>query len=154
MRLIINGKEAQKGMEVTTFRGETYILDGWRAPGERFGGMNGKVYCIPQKDYENNTPNFTEWYPGVIGGKFVKTRTIIISAGMTMEFEAIRTDAPDDIILKQLEENSSMMEELIPIPDSYGTLKKCGYFVDVLGNQDTLSRSEIEADREFDFYDL
>ena len=72
MKLIINGKEAEKGMEVTTFRGEKYILSGWRAPGQMFGGMNGKVYCKTKEDYEQNTPWCNEWYPSVIGGKFVE----------------------------------------------------------------------------------
>lgn len=72
MILMINGKEATKGMEVTTFRGETYILDGWRAPNEINGGMNGKVYCKTKEDYENNSLYCHEWYPSVIGAQFVE----------------------------------------------------------------------------------
>lgn len=72
MKLIINGQEAKEGMEVTTFRGETYILTGWREPGQRCGGMNGKVYCKTKEDYEANTIWNNEWYPSVIGGKFVE----------------------------------------------------------------------------------
>ena len=67
MILFINGEEAKLNMEVTTFRGEKYILTGWRAPGEICGGQNGKVYCKSQEDFEKNTPYSNEWYPGVIG---------------------------------------------------------------------------------------
>ena len=72
MRLIINGQEAVKGMEVTTFRGETYVLTDWRAPNEKFGGMNGKVYCKTKEAYEANSMYGYEWYPSVIGGEFVE----------------------------------------------------------------------------------
>jgi hypothetical protein len=72
MKLLINGKEAKEGMEVTTFRGEIYILTGWRAPNERLGGMNGKVYCKSKEDYENNKFGCCEWYPSVIGGEFIE----------------------------------------------------------------------------------
>lgn len=72
MKLIINGKAAIKGMEVTTFRGEKYILSDWRAPGEICGGMNGKVYCKTKEAYESNSIFGNEFYPGVIGGKFVE----------------------------------------------------------------------------------
>jgi len=73
MKLMINGEEAVKGMEVTTFRGEKYILSGWRAPGEICGGMNGKVYCKTKEDYEAKKFGCErEWYPGVIDGKFVE----------------------------------------------------------------------------------
>lgn len=72
MKLMINGKEATKGMEVTTFDGEKYILIDWRAPSERYGGMNGKVYCQTKERFENNGFHCNEWYPSVIGGKFVE----------------------------------------------------------------------------------
>lgn len=70
MVLFINGEEARLNMEVTTFRGETYILTGWRAPGEICGGQNGKVYCKSKEDFEKNTVWCNEWYPSVIGGEF------------------------------------------------------------------------------------
>lgn len=73
MKLMINGQEATKGMEVTTFRGEKYILSGWRAPGEICGGMNGKVYCKTKEAYEKNDMFCNEWYPSVIGGEFVES---------------------------------------------------------------------------------
>lgn len=72
MKLMINGKEATKGMEVTTFRGEKYILMDWRAPGERLGGMSGKVYCQTKEEFESNSIFGNEWYPSVIGGEFVE----------------------------------------------------------------------------------
>ena len=78
MILFINGEEAKLNMEVTTFRGEKYILTGWRAPGEICGGQNGKVYCKSQEDFEKNTPYSNEWYPGVIGGEFKYVETNIL----------------------------------------------------------------------------
>ena len=72
MTLLINGQKATKGQEVTTFRGETYILTGWRAPGELNGGMNGKVYCKTKEHYEEKTVWEREFYPSVINGKFVE----------------------------------------------------------------------------------
>lgn len=72
MKLMVNGMEATVGMEVTTFRGEPYILTDWRAPGEICGGSRGKVYCKTKEDYESDRPFSCEWYPSVIGGEFVK----------------------------------------------------------------------------------
>lgn len=65
--LMVAGVPAKKGMEVTTFRGEKAILVDWRAPGERCGGMNGKVYCQTEGSQHTN-----EWYPSVIKAKFVQ----------------------------------------------------------------------------------
>ena len=71
-KLLINGREAVKGMEVTTVRGEKYILQGWREPGAICGGMTGKVYCQTIADYNAGTLYCFEWYPTVIGGEFVE----------------------------------------------------------------------------------
>lgn len=48
MKLIINGMEAIKGMEVTTFRGEKYILTGWKEPhkASSAGGCSAKRKTI------------------------------------------------------------------------------------------------------------
>lgn len=63
MDLIINGKPAVKGQEVTTFRGETGILTGWSEPHKP--SSSGKVYVKTSGDWDNM------WYPEVINGKFV-----------------------------------------------------------------------------------
>ena len=48
--------------------------------------------------------------------KLTKFRTIKISAGMTQEFEIINTNAPDNVILKQLMYLSDCQENLQRIP--------------------------------------
>lgn len=68
MKLMINGMEATKGMEVTTFRGEKYILTGWKEPHK--ASSTGRVCCKTKNDCENDTEWVHEWFPGVIGGKF------------------------------------------------------------------------------------
>ena len=70
MKLIINGKEAYKGMEVETRRGEKYILTGWKEP--TYEGKSGRVYCKTKQDYENRKFRTNEWFAGVIGGEFVE----------------------------------------------------------------------------------
>jgi len=63
MELYVNGKLAQKGQEVTTFRGEKAILTGWKEPHKT--SSTGKVYITKIKTgYEG------EYYPSVINAKF------------------------------------------------------------------------------------
>ena len=68
MKLMINGIEATKGMEVTTFRGGKYVLTGWQEPYKT--SSTGRVYCKPKDDYENGTGWDYEWFPSVVGGSF------------------------------------------------------------------------------------
>lgn len=64
MQLMIDGKPAEVGMKVKDFRGEEHTLVGWREPHK--SSSTGRVYCKTEgKEYTN------EWFPGVIGGKFV-----------------------------------------------------------------------------------
>lgn len=59
MTLMINGKPAEKGQEVETFRGEKGILVGWKEPAH--SSSSGRVYVqLEGHDFQN------EWYPGVI----------------------------------------------------------------------------------------
>lgn len=67
MKLLVNGKPAEKGMEVTTFRGEKYILEDWREPHK--AGSTGRVYCKKKGELFHN-----EWFPGVIGAEFVERK--------------------------------------------------------------------------------
>lgn len=61
--LLIKGERARKGMEVTDFRGDKFVLTDWKKPGIS-AGPNGKVYC------NNSEGESFEWYPSVIFGKF------------------------------------------------------------------------------------
>ena len=55
--LMINGKPAEIGQEVTMHSGEVGILEGWREPHKP--SSTGRVYV-----------NGNEYFPSVIGGKF------------------------------------------------------------------------------------
>lgn len=55
--LIINGKPAKVGQEVTMHNGQTGILEGWKEP--THPASTGRVY-VDGKEY----------FPSVIGGKF------------------------------------------------------------------------------------
>jgi len=61
MKLYINGTPAVKGQEVTTFRGEQYILVGWREP--QHSGSTGRVYI-------RNENGEREFFPSVVDGRF------------------------------------------------------------------------------------
>lgn len=83
----------------------------------------------------------------------MKERVIKISAGMTGEFEIIKTDATDEVIEKQLAENSRLEEEGKVIDDPYGIIKEHGYKIDLVGSQDDIELDEVIIDFEFDYYD-
>ena len=83
----------------------------------------------------------------------MKEKVVKISAGMTGEFEVIKTDATDETIEKQLAENSILEEEGKVIDDPYGIIKEYGYKIDLVGRQDDIDLDEIEIDAEFDYYD-
>ena len=63
MKLMIKGKEATVGMEVTDFRGDKAKLLSWREPHKP--SSSGRVYV----KWENGGTG--ESYPGVFGGEFV-----------------------------------------------------------------------------------
>lgn len=65
MVLEIEGIVAVKGMPVATNRGEIGILTGWREPHKP--SSSGRVHV----QLEGNSYQ-SEFFPGVIGGKFVK----------------------------------------------------------------------------------
>lgn len=62
MKLIIKGKEATVGMEVTSFRGEKAKLISWTEPHKP--SSSGRVYV----EWENGSTG--ECFPSVIGGNF------------------------------------------------------------------------------------
>ena len=82
-------------------------------------------------------------------------RIIKVFAGMTGEFELIKTDAPDCIIEEQLERNSKKAEECIPIHNPYNIMEKNGYSVEIMGCQDDFSDEESSAMafKEYDYYE-
>ena len=78
-------------------------------------------------------------------------RIVKISAGMTMEYEIISTNAPDKLIEVQLTENSNKQENGIAITNPYNIIQANGYIVKVMGCQDDFDDNEIEIDAEFDY---
>jgi hypothetical protein len=64
MKLMINGQPARVGMGVEDFRGNKYILTGWREPHKP--SSTGRVYVKESPD------DFaSEYFPSVVGGEFV-----------------------------------------------------------------------------------
>lgn len=83
-------------------------------------------------------------------------RTIKITAGMTQEFEIIWTDAPNELIEKQLAYNGKLETEGKVIDNSYGIIEENGYTVNALGSNDSMTYEDLEEviiDEEFDYYD-
>lgn len=86
----------------------------------------------------------------------MKFRNIKITAGMTMEYEIISTNAPDDVIEKQLKENSCLEEEGEAINNPYEVIEAMGYKAICIGSQDDFDfddLKEMNVEAEFDYYD-
>lgn len=77
-------------------------------------------------------------------------RTVCITAGMTFEFEIIRTNAPKELIEEQLRKNCSD-EENGETVDAYGLLEKQGYVVMAIGSHDSMDMPQ-DAEQ-YDYYD-
>ena len=83
-------------------------------------------------------------------------RTIKITARMTQEFEIIWTDAPNELIEKQLAYNGKLETEGKVIDNPYGIVEENGYTVNALGSNDSMTYEDLEeviVDEEFDYYD-
>lgn len=80
-------------------------------------------------------------------------RTIKIVAGMMGEYEIIRTNAPDEVIEKQLANTNQMQENGKEIADTYGFIKAEGYICNILGCQDDFDEEQLIIDKDFDYYD-
>lgn len=76
-------------------------------------------------------------------------RKIKLYAGMTSEYEIISTNAPDELIIRQM--TATIQSDAT---DPYGIIEEAGYNVDVLGCQDDYDDGEIVVDKEFDYYRL
>lgn len=96
MILIVNNKVAHIGMEVSDFRGNKYILTGWREPGQLCGGRNGKVYCQTKEDYKEKKNTSREFYPSVIDAKFIteeEKQAIIDGVELAIDYHSELDDA-------------------------------------------------------------
>ena len=83
----------------------------------------------------------------------VSGRMLCFTAGMTGEFEVIRTDAPNELIEEQLRINHAKEEQRDVIEDVYGLLKEKGYFVELIGSHDSMHEIPDGVDEFFDWYD-
>lgn len=80
-------------------------------------------------------------------------QTIKLMAGMTNEYEIIKTDAPINLINQQLRQNNELQESLkAGYFDPYLLLTESGYEVEIIGCQDDFDQQEIEIDIELDYY--
>lgn len=79
-------------------------------------------------------------------------RIIKITSGCLGEYELIRTDAPDELIHRQLSENVHKEEAGQVIEDAYSLLTQNGYTVELVSSH-MYSDEEVEADTYFDYYD-
>lgn len=83
----------------------------------------------------------------------MQAQTIKLYAGMTGEYEIIRTAAPKHLIEQQLIRNNELSENGITIGNPYDLLEQNGYTVEIVGCQDDFDETEIELDYELDYYD-
>lgn len=82
-----------------------------------------------------------------------KFRIVKLSAGMTMEFEIIKTNAPDCVIMANMTYISACQEDMEDIDNPYAVIESMGYEVELIGNQDTTDSDEVVVDKEFDYYE-
>lgn len=80
-------------------------------------------------------------------------RIVKLSAGMTMEFEIIKTNAPDSVIMANMTYISACQEDMEDIDNPYAVIESMGYEVELIGNQDTMDSDEVVVDKEFDYYE-
>jgi hypothetical protein len=80
--------------------------------------------------------------------------TVNIYAGMTGDYQVIRTDAPKELIEKQLQHNNELEEKCETIDNPYSLLEQKGYAVElVCSSDDSIDIYTIEIDFELDYYD-
>ena len=79
-------------------------------------------------------------------------RIIAITSGCLGEYEYIRTNAPDELIHKQLSDTVRKEEAGEIIEDAYKMLIDAGDIVE-LASSHMDSKEEPEADAYFDYYD-
>lgn len=104
--------------------------------------------CILIEDVDGNMYRATvvDW----IRISFVK-----ITVGMTGEFEIIKTNAPKELLEKQLWKNNKKQEDGEKIDDSYDLLKLKGYYAVVVVDSDSgwCIADEFGVDYELDYCD-
>lgn len=103
-------------------------------------------------NYQEYISNYKEWKDRENGFRIIKIR-----AGMTYDFEIIKTNASDALIKAQLMYISTCEENGDEIKEPYGIIEAMGYTVESIGCQDDIDFDELETmniDTEFDYYDL
>ena len=128
------------------------------------------IYIVSEEDVAEGTTTILEITPESLSyqaeiaiykaWKEIKEglRTIKMTAGMTQEFEIIKTTAPDHVIKAQLMYISACEEEGKEVPENpYDMIVEFGYYVTVVGSQDSLSEEDLETitiNAEFDYHDF
>lgn len=78
-------------------------------------------------------------------------RNVKITAGMTQEFEVIKTNAPSDLIEKQLMFNADLEYHGYTIDNPYGMLEENGYSVQLITSSD--EEFYFDCEETYDWYD-
>lgn len=81
--------------------------------------------------------------------------TIKIIAGMTGEYEIIRTNAPTELLEQQLKLNNTLEENGERINNPYDLLEQKSYEVEIVASSsDDLDIGELLIDYVLDYYDF
>lgn len=80
-------------------------------------------------------------------------KIVKIYGGMDFEFELIKTNAPKELVEKQIKINCKKMENGEYIDNSYDYLEKNGYSVEFIGSHDTCDLEDFDIDYSLDMYD-
>ena len=81
-------------------------------------------------------------------------KTVKLYAGMTGEYEVIRTNAPKELIEQQLTKNNVLEENNKTVINPYDLLEQNGYTVELVCSCiDDIDLNTITIDYEFDYYD-
>lgn len=78
-------------------------------------------------------------------------RNVKFTAGMTQEFEVIKTNAPSDLIEKQLMFNADLEYHGYAIDNPYGMLEENGYSVQLITSSD--EECYFDCEETYDWYD-
>lgn len=80
-------------------------------------------------------------------------QTVKIYAGMTGNFEIIKTDASKELIEKQLKLNNEIENKNETIVNPYDLIESNGYIVEIIGCQDDFDKTNENFDYDLDNYD-
>lgn len=117
------------------------------------------IYALPDT-YKPNAEypqNIKDALENLKNGKSVDKasgRVIKFISGMTDEYEIIRTDAPKNVIEKQLIDIVTKEEHGETIENPYGIIEEAGYNVEpISSNIDSIEISDNEISEIYDYYD-